>query len=75
MGGVTIKGASQYLAYRPREKKQDRSKNVNEESYFKNIISKRPHLEKYDDMIHNTGKLFNDFKQTYKNNGSAFLND
>ncbi len=46
-GGVTIKGASQYLSYQPREKKQDRNKNVNEEKYFKNIQRLSPKLDKY----------------------------
>ena len=43
--GVTIKGASQYLAYKPKEKKSDaKNKNVNEERYFKNILKLEPNI-------------------------------
>ena len=76
MGGVTIKGAAQYLSYQPREKKQqDRSKGVNEEKYFKNILKQSPKLEKAKALKQQRERLVADFKQKYKNNSSAFLGD
>ena len=77
MSGVTIKNAAQYLAYKPKEKKitDGKSKNINEERYFKNIQRLSPKLDKEKNLTLETKRLFNDFKQKYKNNSSAFLND
>ena len=43
--GVTIKNASQYLSYQPKDKKADKNKAVNEERYFKNILRLEPKIE------------------------------
>jgi hypothetical protein len=75
-GGVTIKGASQYLAYQPKDKKAgDKAKSVNEERYFKNILKLEPQIDKGNHLKHLKNKLFNEFKHKYKNNNNAFLND
>ena len=76
--GVTIKGASQYLAYQPKEKKttnDNKNKNINEEKYFKSILRLSPKLDKSKNLTYHTLGLFNEFKAKYKNNASAFLND
>lgn len=73
--GITLKGASQYLAYQPKDKKADKTKNVNEERYFKNILRLEPQIEKGNHLKHLKNKLFNEFKHKYKNSNNAFLND
>jgi hypothetical protein len=52
-----------------------KNKNVNEERYFKNILRLEPQIEKGNLLKHQKNRLFNDFKQKYKNNNNAFLND
>ena len=71
--GVTIKGAAQYLAYQPKEKKAVKS--VNEEKYFKNILRLEPQIERATQLKQRKNKLYADFKHNYKNNNNAFLND
>lgn len=73
--GITLKGAAQYLAYVPKDKKADKNKSVNEERYFKNILRLEPQIDKGNHLKNLKNKLFNEFKHKYKNNNNAFLND
>jgi len=64
------------MAWQPKDKKADpKNRNVNEERYFKNILKWEPQVEKGLNLKSQKNKLFTNFKNNYKNNNNAFLND
>ena len=48
---------------------------MNEEKYFREILRLEPQIEKGLNLKNLKNKLFTNFKNNYKNNNNAFLND
>lgn len=73
--GVTLKGASQWLSYKPQDKKNDaKNKNFIEE-YYKKIQRLAPQIDKGRLLKQTKERLNIEFKQKYKNNNNAFLTE
>lgn len=72
--GITIKGAAQYMSYKPQDKKNKANNNFIEE-YYRNIQRWGPELEKANMLKQKIDRHNIEFKQKYKNNNNAFLNE
>mmetsp|Transcript_40441 Transcript_40441/g.61688 ORF Transcript_40441/g.61688 Transcript_40441/m.61688 type:complete len:108 (+) Transcript_40441:2921-3244(+) len=75
-GGITIKNAAQYLAYKPAQKKGRYNNKVDESKYFEAIaVHAKPNLEKGRHLRGKKGNLIHEFGKNWKENRNAFTTD